>query len=101
VGGLKWPVLVSTVQLGGQQYRVVRPVRTPSFACLYEGRLGAQFCLDNETAMVFAQAWGLAARSPRTIDRPVRPRDLNYHLPVQQPQPCWVRLGGLSSLGIG
>jgi hypothetical protein len=67
VAGQKWPVLVSTVDFGGCQYRVVRPVRAPRFACLSEGRLGAQFCLDKETAMVFAQAWGLAARSPRTI----------------------------------
>jgi hypothetical protein len=67
VGGRKWPVMVSTVQFGCHQYRVVRPARAPSFAGLYEGRLGAQFCLDKETAMVFAQAWGLAARSPRTI----------------------------------
>jgi hypothetical protein len=63
----KWPVLVSTVQFGGHQYRVVRPARAPGFAGLYEGRLGAQFCLDKETAMIFALAWGLAARSPRTI----------------------------------
>ncbi|WP_157437872.1 hypothetical protein [Actinoplanes subtropicus] len=67
VGGQKWPVLVSAVQFGGHQYRVVRPARAPRFAGLYEGRLGAQFCLDKETAMMFAQAWGLAARSPRTI----------------------------------
>jgi hypothetical protein len=67
VDGQKWQVMVSTVQLGGHQYRVVRPARAPRFAGLYEGRLGAQFCLDKETAMMFALAWGLAARSPRTI----------------------------------
>lgn len=67
LGGRKWPVMVSTVQLGCQQYRVVRPPKTPRFAGLNEGRLGAQFCLDKETAVMFAQAWGLAARSPRTI----------------------------------
>ncbi|MBW6433474.1 hypothetical protein KZ829_06920 [Actinoplanes hulinensis] len=67
MGWNKWPVMVSTVQLGGDQYRVVRPARAPKFAGLYEGRLGAQFCLDKATAMLFAQAWGLAARSPHTI----------------------------------
>ncbi|TDC84675.1 hypothetical protein E1193_04965 [Micromonospora sp. KC606] len=59
--------MVSTVQLGCHQYRVVRPAETPRFAGLCEGRLGAQFCLDKETAVMFAQAWGLAARSPHTI----------------------------------
>lgn len=67
VDGQKWPVLVSTVRFRGDQYRIVRPARAPRFAGLYEGRLGAQFCLDRETAMVFALAWGLAARSPHTI----------------------------------
>jgi hypothetical protein len=67
VGGRKWPVVVSTVRLGGREYRVVRPARAPRFAGLYEGRLGAQFCLDKETAMTFALAWALAARSPHTI----------------------------------
>ncbi|MFF0721760.1 hypothetical protein [Micromonospora sp. NPDC003816] len=65
--GHPWRVLVSTVRLGHQQYRVVRPVRLPGSAGLYEGRLGAQFCLDAPTATMFALAWGLAARSPHTI----------------------------------
>jgi hypothetical protein len=64
---LGWPVLVSTVRLGHDRYRVVRPARPPAFAGLYEGRLGAQFCLDRESALLLAQAWGLAARSPYTI----------------------------------
>ena len=67
LGGRKWPVMVSTVRLGCRQYRVVRPAKTPRFAGLYEGRLGAQFCLDRATAVMFAEAWGLVARSPRTI----------------------------------
>jgi len=67
LGGRKWPVMVSTVLLGRHRYRVVRPAETPRFAGLYEGRLGAQFCLDKETAAMFAQAWGLVARSPHTI----------------------------------
>jgi hypothetical protein len=67
VGGQKWPVLVSTVPFGSRHYRVVRPATAPRFAGLYEGRRGAQFCLDKETAMLFALAWGLAARSPHTI----------------------------------
>lgn len=65
--GLKWPVMISTVHLGSRQYRVVRPAKPLKFAGLYEGRFGAQFCLDKETAVTFAQAWGLAARSPHTI----------------------------------
>ncbi|MGI5212478.1 hypothetical protein [Plantactinospora sp. CA-290183] len=72
--------MVSTVQLGCHQYRVVRPAKAPRFAGLYEGRLGAQFCLDKETAVMFAQAWGLAARSPRTIVYlPLRRAELPTH----------------------
>ncbi|MFI9643128.1 hypothetical protein ACIG87_24260 [Micromonospora sp. NPDC051925] len=67
LGGRKWPVVISWVQLGCHRYRVVRPAKAPRFAGLYEGRLGAQFCLDKKTALMFAQAWGLAARSPHTI----------------------------------
>ncbi|MER5458333.1 hypothetical protein ABT008_26545 [Micromonospora sp. NPDC002389] len=67
LGGHPWRVLVSTVRLGHQQHRVVRPARVPGSAGLYEGRLGAQFCLDAPTATMFALAWGLAARSPYTI----------------------------------
>lgn len=67
LGGRRWPVTISTVQLGHHRYRVLRPAGPPRFAGLYEGRLGAQFCLDKETAATFALAWGLAARSPRTI----------------------------------
>jgi hypothetical protein len=67
MAGRKWPVLVSTVRLGSRQYRVVRAARVPEFAGLYEARLGAQFCLDQPTAAMFALAWGLAARSPHTI----------------------------------
>jgi len=67
LAGRKWPVLVSTVRLGQHQYRVVRAADVPRFAGLYEGRLGAQFCLDKRTATMFALAWGLAARSPHTI----------------------------------
>ncbi|MEU4217433.1 hypothetical protein [Actinoplanes sp. NPDC026623] len=73
-------MMVSTVQLGRHQYRVVRPATAPRFAGLYEGRLGAQFCLDKRTAMMFAQAWGLAARSPYTIVYlPLRRAELSAH----------------------
>ncbi|RGC66970.1 hypothetical protein C5N14_21175 [Micromonospora sp. MW-13] len=47
--------------------RVVRPARAPRFGVLYEGHLGAQFCLDKRTATMFALAWGFAARSPYTL----------------------------------
>lgn len=50
-----------------RQYRVIRPCRVPGFAGLHEGRLGAQFCLDQQMATIFAMAWGLAARSPHSI----------------------------------
>ncbi|MEV4411358.1 hypothetical protein [Catellatospora sp. NPDC049609] len=63
----EWPVRISVVRLGGHSYRVVRAARPPRFAGLYEGRLGAQFCLDKDSAVTFAMAWGLAARSPYTI----------------------------------
>jgi hypothetical protein len=88
VDGQKWPVLVSTVQFGGHRYRVVRPARAPRFAGLYEGRLGAQFCLDKETAMLFAQAWGLAARSPHTI----------VYLPLRRAEPPARHLWGVHSI---
>ncbi|GAB3331247.1 hypothetical protein GCM10027452_04490 [Micromonospora halotolerans] len=74
-------MLVRTVQLGCHRYRVVRPARTPRFASLYEGPLGAQFCLDKETAVLFAKAWGLAARSPHTIVHlPLRRAELPTHV---------------------
>jgi hypothetical protein len=60
-------VRLSAVHLGDRRYRVVRPGRAIGFAGLYEGRLGAQFCLDKQTAAMFALAWGLAARSPHSI----------------------------------
>lgn len=63
----RWPVRISTVRYRNRQYRVVRPAQVPGFAGLYEGRLGAQFCLDKQTATMFAMAWGLVARSPHSI----------------------------------
>ncbi|GAA1543597.1 hypothetical protein GCM10009827_074110 [Dactylosporangium maewongense] len=62
-----WAVRISTVRLGDRQYRVIRPARAVGFGGLYEGRLGAQFCLDKHTAATLATAWGLAARSPHSI----------------------------------
>lgn len=62
-----WPVRVSTVRYRDRQYRVVRPALALGVAGLYEGRFGAQFYLDKQTAEVFAMAWGLAARSPHSI----------------------------------
>ncbi|MFB6392841.1 hypothetical protein [Polymorphospora lycopeni] len=77
LAGGKWPVMVSEVRLGYHRYRVVRAARVPRFAGLYEGRLGAQFCLDKESAAMFAMAWGLAARSPYTI----------VYLPLRRAEP--------------
>ncbi|GAB4057847.1 hypothetical protein [Catellatospora paridis] len=63
----EWRTLVSAVRLGDRRYRVVRAAQPPGFAGLYEARLGAQFCVDTQSAAMFAMAWGLAARSPHTI----------------------------------
>ena len=87
MGGHEWPVMVSTVHLGRHRYRVMRPARPPGFAGLYEGPLGAQFCLDKETATLFALAWGLAARSPHTmvylpLRRATRPHHHSWGRPL-------------------
>ncbi|MBX6722266.1 MAG: hypothetical protein IRY92_03360 [Dactylosporangium sp.] len=62
-----WPVRVSIVRYRDRQYRIVRPACPLGVAGLYEERFGAQFCLDEQAAAVFAMAWGLAARSPHSI----------------------------------
>ncbi|MGC4774024.1 hypothetical protein [Micromonospora chalcea] len=80
-------MMVSTVHLGRHRYRVMRPARPPGFAGLYEGPLGAQFCLDKETATLLALAWGLAARSPHTmvylpLRRATRPHHHSWGRPL-------------------
>ncbi|WP_066375286.1 hypothetical protein [Herbidospora mongoliensis] len=70
-----WPVLVSKVRLGSDEYRVVRPARAVENALLYEGRYGAHFEIGKRAAVVLAMAWGLAARSPHSL----------IHLPLRGP----------------
>lgn len=72
-----WPVLVSHVRPGPNEYRVVRPARALKHAMLYGGRLGAQFSVDKPAAVAFALVWGLAARSPHSL----------IHLPIRAARP--------------
>ncbi|WP_158844023.1 hypothetical protein [Saccharothrix deserti] len=74
--GREWRTLVSTVRLGGNDYRVIRPARPIAHASLYEGRLGAQLSVDKAATVDLAFAWWLAARSPRSlVHLPLRSSD--------------------------
>lgn len=72
--GERWRALVSTVRLGNDEYRVVRPARRLKHAPLYEGPRGVEMSVDKEAARTFAMAWAFAMRSPRTL----------VHLPLRQ-----------------
>ena len=63
----RWPVLVSSVRLGADQYRVVRPAREIRHGYLYESYHGAQMTVDKAAAVHVAMAWALAARSRNTV----------------------------------
>ncbi|TWP45151.1 hypothetical protein FKR81_40030 [Lentzea tibetensis] len=65
--GQRWRTLLSTVRLGPDEYRVIRPLKPLSHAPMHEGYLGMQMTVDKTTARTLAMAWALAARSPRTI----------------------------------
>ncbi|MFD5829919.1 hypothetical protein, partial [Lentzea sp. NPDC060358] len=65
--GERWRTLVSTVRLGKDEYRVVRPARSVAHAPLYEGYRGVESCVDKAAARVLALAWMFAMRSPRTL----------------------------------
>ncbi|MGV9410436.1 hypothetical protein ACWDOP_11025 [Nocardia sp. NPDC003693] len=65
--GLRWRALISTVRLGRDEYRVVRPARPIEHAPLHEGYLGVQMTVDKTSALQLGAAWSLAARSPHTI----------------------------------
>jgi hypothetical protein len=67
LSGAKWRTLVSSVRLGRDEYRVIRPARPPRHAPLYEGRLGGQLTVDKAAAVDLACAWWLAARSRHSI----------------------------------
>jgi hypothetical protein len=60
-------VLVSTVRLGGDEYRVLRPARPPSHAPLIESWSGAELSVNGPASADLASAWWLAARSPRSL----------------------------------
>ncbi|WP_156212889.1 hypothetical protein [Lentzea aerocolonigenes] len=65
--GERWRTLVSTVRLGRDECRVVRPARPLRHAPLYEGYLGVEACVTKESALGIAMAWAFAMRSPRTV----------------------------------
>ncbi|MBP2478524.1 hypothetical protein JOF53_007396 [Crossiella equi] len=67
LAGREWRVLVGTVRLGRDSYRVVRPVRPLKHARLCEGYLGAHLSVDEVAAGDLAAAWWLAARSPHSL----------------------------------
>jgi hypothetical protein len=65
--GERWRTLVSTVRLGRDEYRVVRPARPLVHAPLYEGYMGVESCVTKASARDMAMAWAFAMRSPRTL----------------------------------
>jgi hypothetical protein len=65
--GERWCTLVSTVQLGRDEYRVVRPARPLTHAPMYLSEPGALMSVDKASARQLAMAWAFAIRSPRTL----------------------------------
>ena len=65
--GERWRTLVSTVRLGRDEYRVVRPARPLAHAPLYLSGHGAQMVVDKASARELAMAWAFAIRSARTL----------------------------------
>ncbi|WP_394616212.1 hypothetical protein JNUCC0626_42115 [Lentzea sp. JNUCC 0626] len=65
--GERWRTLVSTVRLGKDEYRVVRPARPLKHAPLFEWWAGVECCVDKAAALEITMAWAFAMRSPRTI----------------------------------
>lgn len=76
LGGQRWRTLVSTVTLGGESYRMLRPAFPKAHAPLYDGggRGAVQMVVDKAAAFEIACAWWLAARSPNSL----------IHLPLRQ-----------------
>ncbi|NUT93365.1 MAG: hypothetical protein HOY78_15225 [Saccharothrix sp.] len=60
-------MLVSTVRLGRDEYRVIRPARPLSHAPLTESWSGAELSVNGPASADLASAWWLAARSPRSL----------------------------------
>ncbi|SMD03265.1 hypothetical protein [Lentzea albidocapillata] len=65
--GERWRTIVSTVRLGRDEYRVVRPAQPLRHAPLYEGYMGVEACVTKSSALDIAMAWAFAMRSPRTL----------------------------------
>jgi len=65
--GERWRTLVSTVRLGRDEYRVVRPARPIIHAPMCDTALGVQMLVDKAAALMLAMAWEFAMRSPRTL----------------------------------
>ena len=59
--GERWRTLVSTVRLGRDEYRVVRPARPVPHASMHLASCGVK-----AAARELAMAWAFAMRSPRT-----------------------------------
>jgi hypothetical protein len=65
--GERWRTLVSTVRLGRDEYRVVRPARPVTHAPLYDTAFSTEMIVDKTAALTLAMAWECAMRSPRTL----------------------------------
>lgn len=65
--GQRWRTLVSTVRLGRDEYRVVRPARPLTHAPAYLSHHGVQVIVDKAAALELAMAWEFAMRSPRSL----------------------------------
>jgi hypothetical protein len=65
--GQRWRTLVSTVRLGRDEYRVVRPARPLTHAPTYLSGRGVQVIVNKAAARELAMAWEFAMRSPRTL----------------------------------
>ncbi len=65
--GERWRTLVSTVRLGRDEYRVVRPAWPVMHALMFDSYCGVQLVVDKAAARTVAMAWEFAMRSPRTL----------------------------------
>lgn len=64
---MKLPLRVSHVRLDGTELRVMRPVPPVPRAVLYDDDHWLSMYVDRKASTVLAAAWGLAARSPRSL----------------------------------
>lgn len=65
--GERWRTLVSTVRLGRDEYRVVRPAKPITHAPMYETWCSMDIVVDKVAARTLAMAWEFAMRSQRTL----------------------------------